>query len=314
MALDHYVSQVHLKRFYSPMLDELMYAMRKSDLKRFTPKAKDVCRIEDGNTNDFLVEPRVIEDFLKPVESRYNAAVSAFETGKPDQEAIYVLAGFVSYILTCSPGAMRINSGPLKANVEAAAKLLQAMGRIPPPPQNVGGKDLADLLEAGKVKFDIDPKFPQAVGVANILQRVAMFGNFKWDVLINEHQDCPFFTSDFPVANEASANPRLLNRIVPLTPTVAVRIQPDINLDHDAVTYEFRHFSHNRRKVKRQEAARINRLLVQSAEDTVFFHDDQPWVASFIEKNRDYRIETETVDLKQPRGNVQWSRQVIRGV
>ena len=31
MALDHYVSQVHLKNFYSPALSGMMYAIRKSD-------------------------------------------------------------------------------------------------------------------------------------------------------------------------------------------------------------------------------------------------------------------------------------------
>jgi hypothetical protein len=75
VALDHYVSQVHLKRFYTPALNELMYAVRKSDLKRFTPRSDDVCRIDEGNTNRYLTEPRAIEEFLKPVEHRYNAAI-----------------------------------------------------------------------------------------------------------------------------------------------------------------------------------------------------------------------------------------------
>ena len=37
MPLDHYIPQVHLKKFYSPVLGERMYAIRKSDLKCFTP-------------------------------------------------------------------------------------------------------------------------------------------------------------------------------------------------------------------------------------------------------------------------------------
>ena len=45
MSLDHFVSQVHLKNFYSPKLGNLMYAMRKNDLKLFTPDAK-VCMHE----------------------------------------------------------------------------------------------------------------------------------------------------------------------------------------------------------------------------------------------------------------------------
>ncbi len=312
MALDHYISQVHLRRFYSPALDGLMYAMRKSDLKRFTPNAKAVCCINEGNTNEYLDQLRAIEEFLIPVESRYNAAVSALESGQPDQEAIYVVAGFVSYVLTCSPAAMRINSGPLKANLEATAKLLEAMGAIPPPPPALGGKDFTELLESGKVMFRIDPKYPQAVGISSILHRVAMFGNFKWDILINEHEDCPFFTSDFPVGNEQSPCGRVLNRIVPLTPTIAIRIQPNIELNRDDANFEFRHFSSKRRNVKRHEAVSVNRLLVRSAEDTVFFRDDHSWVPGFIEKNRHFRVETETTEIPLPHGSAQWSRQEVK--
>ncbi|MEJ2626405.1 MAG: DUF4238 domain-containing protein [Pseudolabrys sp.] len=312
MALDHYVSQVHLKKFYSPALGELMYAMRKSDLERFTPRAKSVCRLDEGNTNDYLTEPRAVEEFLKPVEGRYDAAISAFEASKPNQNAIYAIAGFVSYILTCSPAAMRIASGTFKADLKAAAKLKAAMEEIPTPPPELGGKELAELLDSGAVKVEIDPKYPQAVGIAGILQQVALFGNSKWDILINEHEDCPFFTSDFPVGSETTSNLPVLNRVVPLAPTVAVRITPNTNLGYGKVDFEFRHFSFERRKVKRQEAVNINRLLVQSAEDMVFFRDDQAWIPRFIEKNRHFRMETETVEIPKPQGVVLWSRQTLK--
>jgi hypothetical protein len=54
MALDHYISPVHLKQFISPALGNRLNAIRKSDLARFTPRTKDVCRIEDGSTNAYL--------------------------------------------------------------------------------------------------------------------------------------------------------------------------------------------------------------------------------------------------------------------
>src|SRR5882724_5198104 len=117
MALDHYISQVHLRRFYSPVLENRMYAMRKSNLKRFPPKSDDVCRIEEGNTNEYLKEPRKIEDFLNSIEGKYNAAVESFERGSPTNGDVYTLAGFLAYFLTCSPAAMRINSVPLRAEV-----------------------------------------------------------------------------------------------------------------------------------------------------------------------------------------------------
>ena len=50
MALDHYVSQVHLKQFFSPALGSRLYATKKSDLKSFQCHSKDVCRIEEGST------------------------------------------------------------------------------------------------------------------------------------------------------------------------------------------------------------------------------------------------------------------------
>jgi hypothetical protein len=207
---------------------------------------------------------------------------------------------------------MRINSEPLKAILKATAKILESIEKLPPPPPELGGKDFADLIESGKVKFEIDPKFPQAIGVSNILQRVAMFGNFHWVILINEQKDCPFFTSDFPTALEETSDIRVLDRIFPLTRTLVIRIQPDINIDRDSVDYRFRHFSFQRRKVTRQEAININRLLVQSAEDIVFFRDDQAWVTNFVEKNKSFRIENETIELPRPRGVLLWSRQTIK--
>lgn len=68
MPLDHYVSQVHLRKFYSPTLNDLMFAVRKSDLKHFCCNSKSVCRIEDGSNNEYLRKDRLIEEFLQFVE------------------------------------------------------------------------------------------------------------------------------------------------------------------------------------------------------------------------------------------------------
>ena len=70
MPLDHYISQVHLKKFYSPVLGDRMYAIRKSDLKSFTSRSKDVCRTNDGSRNAYFDEDRAIEEFLKTIEPK----------------------------------------------------------------------------------------------------------------------------------------------------------------------------------------------------------------------------------------------------
>jgi hypothetical protein len=177
MALDHYVSQVYLKNFYSPALDSLMFAIRKSDLKRFPTRSQDVCRIEEGSTNAYLANDRAIEEFLKEVEPRYNASLEKLRKNKMDQESIASLAGFAAYIVTCSPTAMRLHSGPLKAALESTAAILDAQGVIPKAPEALGERSITELLADGTVKFTVDPKYPQAIGMSNVLHHTSVTGS-----------------------------------------------------------------------------------------------------------------------------------------
>jgi hypothetical protein len=224
MPLDHFVSQVHLKNFYSPSLPGLMYAIRKRDLKLFTPDAKSVCRIEDGSSNSYLREDRIVEEFLKEIEPKYNAALEHLSADKIDQECIFVIAGFVAYVYSCSPAGMRVNSEPLKAMVADTARILESKGSLPPPPPVLGGKTMTELLQSGVIQINIDEKYPQAIGIASILSVTTTFGNFEWDVLINPFESTFFFTSDFPIAIERTNDARILNKIVPLAPHLAIRI------------------------------------------------------------------------------------------
>jgi len=312
MPLDHYVSQVHLRNFYSPALGELMYAMRKSDLKRFTPNAHSVCRIEDGSTNAYIRENRAIEEFLKTIEPRYNSALANLIGDNIDQECIYTVAGFVAYVMTCSPTAMRISAAPLKSMVETWAVAADEHGLIPLPPQELGGRRLAELLSAGDIEITVDPKYPQAVGISSILRVVAAFGNFKWDVLHNRFDQSPFFTSDFPVAIEETVDWRIVNRIVPLAPNLAVRIRPDLTFDRKRADLSFTNFGYCSKSISRSELVEINRLIVRCAEDMIFFRDNSPWVQKFIAKNHNYRVEATTHKIAQGNGTLVISSQRIR--
>jgi len=291
MPLDHYIPQVHLMNFYSPALGDRMYATRKSDFKSFTPDSKSVCRINDGSSNAYLRKERAIEEFLKTIEPKYNDALAKLRRCEIDNGCIFAIAGFVAYVASCSPTAMRIHSGPLKSTVETLAAMMEARGLIPPPPKELGGRNLVELLGTGAVKVKVDPKYPQAIGIRSILRSIARFGNFRWEVLLNGSDLSPFFTSDFPVAIEETRDARIINRIVPLAPNLAVRIIPDPNIDKNRADLSFANFRCRRRNISPQEVAEINRLIVRCAEDIVFYRDDLAWVRRFIEKNRHYRIE-----------------------
>ncbi len=85
MALDHYISQVYLKNFYSNDLGPLMHAIKKSDLEYFIKrcdihqKKKDVLHARlnglssanNDNLNEHQIEtifegmPHLLEKFLE---------------------------------------------------------------------------------------------------------------------------------------------------------------------------------------------------------------------------------------------------------
>jgi hypothetical protein len=309
MPLDHYIPQVHLKKFYSPTLGGLMYATRKSDLQSFTPNSKSVCRIDDGSTNAYLKESRAVEEFLKTIEPKYNEALAKLLEGKIDEQCIYQMSGFVAYVVSCSPAGMRIQSGPLKSTVESVAAMMEARGLIPPPPKvlkelGIGGESLAELLGDGVVNVNVDEKFPQAIGITSIHRSIAIFGNCKWEILLNEFNDTPFFTSDFPVAIEETTNPTIVNRIVPLAPNLAIRIRPNPTIEEDRADCSFANFRCSRRSISHKEAVNINRLIVRCAEDTVFYRDCLGWVPKFIAKNRHYRVEPSTSTQRTRNGSL----------
>ena len=300
MALDHYVSQVHLKNFYAPELGGRMYAIRKEGLKTYQCDSYSQCRIEDGSTNSYLQEPRIIEEFLRDVEPRYNAALEKLRAGQLDAASIFAISGFAAYVESCSPAGMRIHSNPLRKTLEVTAELLEKNGHLPPLPSELGGGSLRELLNSGRVQFTIDPKYPQSIGIQTIIKRLSLWGNSRWDILINDDENSPFFTSDYPVAIEPGERPGTVNRFVPLAPNLAIRIMPNLD-ERGIVDLEFRNLRIRRVRATKQQIAAVNMAIVQGAETTVYYSSARPWIPSFVEKYADFHIETKT--LKVPHGN-----------
>jgi hypothetical protein len=142
------------------------------------------------------------------------------------------------------------------------------------------------------------------MGIAAILTSIVTFGNFHWDILLNQFEDSPFFTSDYPAVFEKTKDPRIFNRVIPLAPNLAIRICPDIMFDRDRAGYSFTNFTHTVRKLSRSDVTNINRLIVRCAETIVFFREDHDWIAKFVKKNAGYRIEPITRRLPHGSGTL----------
>jgi len=275
------------------VLRNQLFAIRKSDLGTFQCNSGSVCGVTNGSTNAYLIDSREIEEFLLRVEPNYNAALTKLQENSVDQECIHTMAGFVAYVGSCAPAAMRIPEGELRSAVESTAMILDRQGLIPNAPPSLGSKTLTELMADGSADIAVDQKYAQAIGINTILSRVSFYGNSPWEILLNDVSDSPFFTSDFPIAIEAE-NHRVLNWIVPLAPNLAIRIKPDRKLSGTTPDLSFAKFTSRQRKLQRAEIRSINRLVVRCAEDLVFYREAHPWVEKFVDKNRHYRIEAVT--------------------
>jgi hypothetical protein len=264
-----------------------MYATKKSDLKSFCCDSKSVCRIEENSTNAYLANDRQIEDFLIGIEPKYNASIANLRAGQVDRECIAVVGGFAAYVSGCAPAAMRMGTAPFENLVASEAAILDRQGLLPPAPASV--------------RVKVDRKYPQAMGISTFRSRMALWGNSEWEILRNDDRNNPFFTSDYPVALEA-IDARLANWVVPLAPDLAIRIIPDIGLSGTMPDPTFAKFRCRLRIPRRSELLDINRLIVRSAEDMVFYSNNLPWIPEFIAKNRHYRIEVVTERIPMYKG------------
>lgn len=312
MALDHYVSQVHLRNFYSTDFDKkLMHAFRKSDGATFTPKSQDVCRLDEGNTNQYLEDPRLVETFLKDVEPYYNRSVDSLRKGEIDGDVAFAISGFVAYVASCSPTAMRMSSSVAEAMLTATAKVLDNHGEIDSAPDNLGASTLTELLDTGKVRFDVDSYYPQAVAVSNIYEKVMVFGNSKWEILVAPSEIGAFFSSDYPIAIEAvtSGYP---NKLIPLAPDLCLRIFPSHKRFRREDELDFGGLEFRRLSVSHRQITDINRLIVRCAEDLVFSCHNERWVRPFVAKNARYRLEASISSVGPIGDGVMIANQEIR--
>ena len=132
------------------------------------------------------------------------------------------------------------------------------------PPPRLGGTSVTELLQAGKIKVQGGPQIPagsehqRRSGVCEGLRKQC------WELLANPFAESPFLTSDFPFALESVPGPAQV-RIVPLTPTLAVRIIPRIEAGRNKEKYNLRFpgFRVWKRKVNEGETAYINTLIAR---------------------------------------------------
>lgn len=306
MALDHYIPQVYLKNFSFSKPPKILNAIRKRDLFAFTPRTKDVCRIENGGSNSYLKEPRAIESFLKGIEPRYNNALNKLRSDYLDNDIVYVIAGLVAYMSTCSPGAMRLNSVPMEETLKSVVRGMESGGLFSHIPYPMDGKSITDLMAEGLIDLKVDPKYPQAIGISSIFSMLFTLGNFDWNIMHNPFSaDTPFITSDYPIAITEGYDNIVLDKVIPLSIDLALRISPNVNIIPKKIRSNFNQLRFRKSFLSREEVLEVNQLVVRCAETEVYFARTHDWITQLVKANARFRIETTVENFRFGSGMLQ---------
>lgn len=213
-----------------------------------------------------------------------------------------MVAGFITMVQLCSPAGRRIFAVPLRKVGEVSARMLDARGAFGAPPEEMGADSLTALLDSGKVALTINDRYPQAVGISRFHELINAIGNFDWEILLNEHADSPFFTSDFPIAFESTSDPRIINKVVPLSPFLAVRLRPKFFQEKIAVDFAFPQHRWRVSRLARRDVLHVNQLIVRSAETTVYCRERHAWTDAFVARNRNFRVDSSVQEIPSATG------------
>ena len=305
MAKDHYVAQTYLRSFSVSEKDDLVNVVRKSNLQRLDAiPVKSICYEIDWSNNEYFVgNQRVVEEFLKLFEPKWNDCVQEISKDTYDTTTKYLMSGYLAYLRACTPTAMRLGASGLSNIVQDLYEKIEEKEFANP------GSKYRDVIETirkhGGTKVLIKEAFPKAMGINALIGIQKIFATSPWIIFKNE-TPVQFLTSDNPVCLQYW-NANGCDMYCPITPRLAIIIHPLRDTEPregDSVG-----------SLKPEGVEMLNRLMVQSAEDKVIFNE-HPNIDDFVKEYQDWRVELQTLKIPVEKGKliIQQQRPVKRAV
>ena len=245
MSGDHYIPQGYLRQWLSPNSDDRLIAVVKADLKEIYPKTEDVCRRKNHSTNEYLLEPRFIEEILKEFEPSLPTDINSLMLHGVKRGIQKRLSLFIAFLRLYTPAAMRVEAaravrgaiigfhenqiGPAEHRI---AEFVKENGKFYP---------IRYIRDDGSVWFSIDKakrREVQAHLVAQFDEYVSYNLGRHWQAV---SVDCAgsFLTSDNPIISMMSACGRYEGVFLPLAPKFGIWLSEksyaEIDMPHAAM-------------------------------------------------------------------------------
>lgn len=304
MAYDHFVAKTYLKHFGDPSRNGMLNAYRKSDGKTFSCWPNDVCREWDGDLNPFFEVVDILGQYRKLFEQSWNAAIAALAKGTLSDTEKFQISGYLANLMTCTPTARRLGS-ELCGNMAARHMLFDnRMSRKYHRPAKLSA-DAIDALRNGTVEVRGTPDYAKSIATRNVLKTAWTVYHLDWTVMENR-TDRPFVTTDHPVGMEDQGFiGSIAERFIPITPTLCVhlriprrRSRPGVKLASVDPTQPSRGMT-TFIGAQLSEVKRVNRALVQCAEDLVFSSKSDDGIRRLIGKYSEYQIEMDFITIPE---------------
>ncbi len=177
-AKDHYVSRTYLKHFLND--SNKVWVYDKQGLEIRERGRAEICWSANGSSTPYLSKDRIVEEYLKIFDNSCNNAIEILSSQKiinlnEYSEAKYIISGYVAFLRFGTPAAIRAGAKSLEPTLYASLEILNRQGLLPKPP-----KDIEHLLNDFRkhFKFEIDEKFPQALGI-NAMVEACETGSLK---------------------------------------------------------------------------------------------------------------------------------------
>ena len=313
---DHYVSKTYLAQFSAGDGRLVPYYKDGRVIVGKVKRPKSICNEVDGDLNTYFDDMRVLDIYLRPLETRWAANVQALRERRLNARGKYELASYIAYLRACNPVAKRMGQGMLASAIQPLVdsvlrEHLYAPPHDSPPLDNATRASLQNEFERGNIKSDVDRDYAHARGIASLTGIANRLYCSHWLMLHNE-TDVPFITSDNPaVIYSHGANDRT-SIFVPLSAKDAVLISPNDSIPRptDADVHEFESAGDRYASIKKHAAERFNVLVVKSAERLVLHGKVEKWLEELVMKHRTWRMEHVCDSLPCENGVLQIHRQM----
>lgn len=304
MPKDHYVAQTYLDHFCDADSKLWVYSKEWGSVKDKT--TGQICYEHGGSDNPYLKCPRAIEEYLKPFENGWSAAVKLLDSDSDIDfrdylDAKSIIAGYVPYLRFFTPAAVRTQNASLAATVKTSIKILTKMGKISPPPP--GYEFLLEDIERN-IDVDVDGNYPKAIATGGLMRMTQRLFKFPWMRVIN-HTDTPFITSDNPTCFWYLDGANIPMTYFPVTPKLGILIKPLMG-EEDSKHYD--HTEDGNALAKPEFVTKLNDLVIKNAEKIVIANQKSTSFSERVSALKNWRYECTVHKVPMERGELVISR------